>query len=249
MSENDTIHPDYLPLPYRVKNISNQTFGRLTALGLIDITPTGRTIWFCQCACGGTVSARSDHLRGGVTKSCGCLEQERRERKFTPKPKKRRESRATGGTTKIRHGMSYSSLYRVWQHMTKRCRNPKDDHYPSYGGRGIIVCDEWRHSFQTYHDYVTRLPDYGKESYTLDRIDNNGDYEPGNVRWATKTEQARNTRQNQMITFDGKTQCISAWAVEIGMNRKTLDKRLKSGWSVEMTLTTPVDATYSRPRK
>lgn len=124
--------------------------------------------------------------------------------------------------------------------MNQRCSNPADSGYYNYGARGIGVCAEWKNSFATFYDHVKNLPHYGEEGYSLDRIDNEDDYKPGNVRWATRTEQNRNSRHAKSITFQGRTQCLEAWGKELGIKPATLQARLFSyGWSVERALTTP----------
>ena len=102
------------------------------------------------------------------------------------------------------------------------------------------ISPEWRNDFQVFYDHVSQLPNYGDKEYTLDRIDNDGNYKPGNVRWATWREQNRNTRRNVMLTYNGKTKCLTDWAEELEMSRNTLTDRLKTGWSVERALTQPV---------
>lgn len=118
--------------------------------------------------------------------------------------------------------------------MRQRCENPKDEHYPDYGGRGIRVCERW----QTYENF---LEDMGAkpERMTLDRVRVEGHYEPGNCRWATVTEQNRNKRTNRMVTFRGETKCVAEWASAFGVSRNIILYRLDTGWSVEDALTTP----------
>lgn len=123
--------------------------------------------------------------------------------------------------------------------MIQRCTNPAFAKYPSYGARGIKVCDEWRSSFQAFYNHVSLLPHFGEKGYSLDRIDNNGDYKPDNVRWATSKEQGLNIRSNHTITFDGKTQTLGEWAIEFQINSDTLASRLLRGWSAERALATP----------
>lgn len=96
-----------------------------------------------------------------------------------------------------KHGLIHHRLYRIWGCMKTRCLNPKDEHFPLYGGRGITICDEWKDDFQAFYDYVSLLPHFGEKGYSLDRINNDGNYEPDNVRWATATEQANNKRNSK----------------------------------------------------
>lgn len=135
------------------------------------------------------------------------------------------------------HGMSKSRTYTTWAEMKQRCLNPNDPMYYRYGGRGIKVCKRWMDSFEAFLEDVGERPD----ECTLDRLDSDRDYEPGNVRWATALQQARNRSNNVNITFQGKTMCISAWAEELGLPRKTVEKRINYyGMSVEEALTRPV---------
>lgn len=121
----------------------------------------------------------------------------------------------------------------TWQAMMARCYQPSAPRYNRYGARGIVVCDRW-------HDFKNFLEDMGERprGLTIDRIDNDGNYEPDNCRWASAQTQARNRSNNRLLTYKGKTQCITAWASEIGLNRTTLRKRLDLGWSLEKALTT-----------
>lgn len=132
------------------------------------------------------------------------------------------------------HGMSYSAEYRTWVGMIQRCHNPDDLNYKKYGARGIMVHPPWRDSFEAFFAHAGRRP---SADHSLDRIDNGLGYIPGNVRWATRSEQQRNTRHNRMLTHGGRTQCLSAWAEEIGISKKTLHMRLSKGWSVARALT------------
>jgi hypothetical protein len=119
--------------------------------------------------------------------------------------------------------------------MRKRCTDLAHDNYALYGGRGIKVCDQWLGSFENF------LADMGErpEGKFLERIDNNGNYEPSNCRWATRSEQARNRRTNHLITHNGVTQPLVAWAEQVGISRLTLRSRLREGWSTERALTEP----------
>ena len=127
--------------------------------------------------------------------------------------------------------------WRAWNAMIRRCIYPSMDRYEHYGGRGITVCDEWRHSFPTFLASVGRAP---TDEHQLDRIDNDGDYEPQNVRWATRSENIRNSRKARHITHQDETLTIGDWSGRTGINRQTIQMRLdRYGWSVERALTTP----------
>ena len=134
------------------------------------------------------------------------------------------------------HPREFSSYFNARQ----RCYNPKNASYANYGERGIQFCFN---SFREFYAYIGDRP----ENTTLERLDNDGNYEPGNVAWKTKKEQGRNRRDNVNLTFDGITQCVSAWAEQFDMQQRTLSIRLERGWSVERALTTPVRKKASNP--
>ena len=149
---------------------------------------------------------------------------------------------------KVKHGHSKGNKefpeYGAWKKMKGRCNNRKDKVYKYYGGRGITVCDEW-HSFGNF------LKDMGKRPSTLhslDRKDNNGNYEPSNCRWATKVEQATNRRSNRFINFYGTNKTLSEWSKIINISWSALDSRLKNGCSIQKALTTPLIAKYSHKK-
>ncbi len=129
-----------------------------------------------------------------------------------------------------------SNDYRIWTDMKNRCGNPKNKRYRMYGARGIRVCAEWVASFETFAQDMGPCP----LGMSLDRINNDGHYEPGNCRWANAIEQGRNTRHNRMITFNGNTKCLTEWAEHTGINADAIYGRLKMGWSIERSLTEPI---------
>lgn len=175
---------------------------------LTAIRNNGR-MWHCQCECGATTVVHGGNLRSGKQVSCGCLRAERGRR----------------------HGMYGSKLYRVWGSMIQRCHNPNDRAYKYYGARGIRVCDAW-------HDFAVFAADVGEPcGLTLDRIDNNGNYEPGNVRWASRRQQSRNTRATRMYTHNGVSMSLDEWAEHVGMPRERLRSRIRRGWSLPRALT------------
>lgn len=132
----------------------------------------------------------------------------------------------------------------LWKSMIQRCTNPRNPSYSSYGGRGIGVCDRWR-------TYALFASDMGPRpaGATLDRIDNDRGYDPGNVRWASRKEQALNRYTTRLITYRGKVKPISEWARSAGLGSNTLGRRLDHGWSMHRALTTPVDCRFQRREK
>jgi hypothetical protein len=136
-------------------------------------------------------------------------------------------------------------LWWVWRSMKQRCHNPRNNGYPGYGGRGIRVCDRWRHSFSKFADDVGPRP---SKDHQLERINNDGDYAPGNCVWATRTRQSRNRRTTKFLTWNGVTKSVPDWAEEIGIRQDTLYQRLASGWSTERALQTPLMVQPKRKR-
>jgi len=206
-------------------DLTGQRFGRLIVQGRSDKPTSTRIYWDCLCDCGTVKAIQSAHLRSRTegTKSCGCLMIEAA--KITGSNSATHGHRKRGNTT---------STYECWKAAKSRCENPNDKQYKNYGGRGIKFCERWG-------EFENFLADMGEcpPGLTLDRINNDGNYEPGNCRWATWKEQARNTRRNRLITFRGETKCVAEWAEVVGLNTYTLWSRLKVGWSVERALLTP----------
>lgn len=131
--------------------------------------------------------------------------------------------------------------YKAWKDIIQRCTNPKNKRWDCYGGRGIKICHEWRQSYKSFLAHVGRRP---SPKHSIDRIDNNGHYEPGNVRWTTHTQQLRNMRRNRFITYLGRTLCLQEWANEMGMAHQTLSQRLKNHGTIA-----PIRAPQGRARK
>lgn len=125
------------------------------------------------------------------------------------------------------HGMTNTPEYQCWRNILMRCFNPKTRMYPRYGGRGITICDEWRDSFLSFYQHVGPRPSKG---HSIDRIDNDGDYEPGNVRWATRKEQQANLAKSILLTRDGETHCVREWSRRLGVSKNVILRRIHSGW-------------------
>jgi len=170
-------------------------------------TPT-RVFVRCKCICRMEKEYRLDQLESGNTKSCGCWN--KIYQKTQPNAR--------------RHGKTGTSEYWTWCNIVKRCENVKNSHYHRYGERGIKMCDRWRNSIDAFLEDMGPKP---SPLHTIERIDNSGNYEPGNCKWATRTEQTRNTAQNRNLTAKGKTQCLTDWARELGITPSGLSYRLK----------------------
>lgn len=163
----------------KIKDLTGKRFGRLAVLAITNKRINRHVVWECLCDCGNKHFVQSNSLLSGKTQSCGCFMTESR------------------GMARITHHQSNEKIYVVWQGMRKRCFSRYHKNYKDYGGRGIVVCDEWNESFQAFYDYVSQLPHFGEKGYSLDRINNDGNYEPGNVQWATQKEQMNNTRKTK----------------------------------------------------
>ena len=163
------------------KDLTGKKFGRLTVKEKDTKKSKGRNYWICECDCGNIKSIRTDALTCGHTKSCGCLN---KETQFKPI-----------------HGMKNTRLYNVWGGMKNRCRNKNSSDYVDYGGRGISYCKEWE-DFIPFYNWA--IENGYEEGLSIDRVDNNGNYEPSNCRWATTKQQANNRRTNVITEYKGQ---------------------------------------------
>lgn len=193
-----------------IKDLVGQKFGRLTVIAFARIGKRWRARWICRCDCGKEIEVDGSSLKQGNTRSCGCLKAE------------------VSRTVRKTHGKSRTALYRIWACMIGRCERATDAKYQSYGARGIHVCERW-HDFQLFLDDVSKLPHFGEKGFSLDRVNNNGDYAPDNVRWATLKEQARNKRNNHWLVIDGVRMTLAQAVEQYGVNSVTILSRLKAG--------------------
>lgn len=173
-------------------------------------TIKGKLAWNCVCECGTNLVVLGESLRSGNSKSCGCLQKE-----------------AIRKTAKT-HGLSRTLTHRIWCGVLTRCTNSNHHSYANYGARGINVCERWL-KFENFLSDMGECP----QGMSLDRINNNGNYEPSNCRWADSITQTRNQRDNKLITAFGKTLCLSAWSEQSGIKRETISRRLELGWDTE----------------
>jgi len=210
-----------------IPNLIGNTFGRLTVKRLTKRKYYSNRVWLAECVCGKELFVTTTSLTQGNTRSCGCLQSDEVRTRMT----------THGHTGKGR----WSDEYRSWVAMMSRCHNPNYSGYSQYGGRGIQVCDEWRRDFTAFLRDAGRRP---SKAHSIDRIDNNGNYEPGNVRWATRKEQCNNTRRNRKLTLGGRTMTLAQWAEETGISYGTLKSRLVLGWNAKRALTTPVEEKF-----
>jgi hypothetical protein len=204
---------------------SGQRFTRWLVLAPCR-TEKGRLLWTCRCDCGVLRNLPKHQLVGRVSRSCGCLQKET--------VRQLRRSAATHGHARAG---GRSAEYLCWRAMINRCENENVEHFEHYGGRGITVCPEWRSSFPTFLADVGIRPG---AKFSLGRIDNDGNYEPTNVRWETTSQQARNRRSTRLLTAHGITLPLVDWAARTGLGRTAISQRLRHGWSEEDAVTKPL---------
>jgi hypothetical protein len=208
-------------MTFKVRDLTGQVFERLTVLHKHGKDRFGYALWFCQCVCGNTHVVSGNHLTQKQIRSCGCLT--------------------------VKHGHTrnnkQSSEYRTWIAMKQRCFNLRHKDFPRYGGRGISICEGWVNSFEMF------LKDMGyrPNSMTLERSDNNGNYEPSNCTWATMKKQSNNRRSNRLIEFNGETMNVKQWSEKVKIPYDTLRHRLSHGWLIEKALYQPVRQIKEKP--
>jgi hypothetical protein len=196
--------------------IIGRKFHRLLVLESAGRSANKSILVRCRCDCGAVKVVRLCALLRSEIKSCGCL---------------RRELSASQKST-LTHGCSHSPTYASWAAMKFRCTNPNHVAYKHYGGRGISVCPSWSNSFANF------LADLGERpvGFTLDRINPDGNYEPGNCRWVSPKIQGNNRRSNRMLRSQGLMLTVAEWSEVTGIKMTTIRERLKRGWSVERAL-------------
>lgn len=199
------------------KDLTGKKFNHLTVVEYIG-QRKGRTMWRCQCDCGNEIEVDSSSLKSGNTTACGCRQSE-------------------GWYNSLTHGKSKTRIYKTWQGMKSRCYNPNAKYYENYGGRGITICKEWLDDFMNFYNWA--ITNGYRDDLTIDRIDNDGNYEPSNCRWVTRTVQMNNMRKNRIIEFNGERKSVSDFARQYGFAPELIHERLNRGWSVDDALTIP----------
>lgn len=190
-------------------------FGRLLVVSENGRTKHSKVLWHCMCDCGNTTSVPSGSLVNGNSKSCGCL-------------------RIEAITS---HGASYTPEYNILSQIKQRCNNSNAEWYSSYGGRGITICDRWNDSFENFIADMGYRP---SDDLSIERINNDGNYEPGNCKWGTGTEQQNNRRNNVIVNYKGKNYTLTEICKELNVLYATVQTRLSRGWSIEEALETDV---------
>jgi hypothetical protein len=194
-------------------DLTGKRFGKIIVVGFSGCGSSGRFIWNCLCDCGQRKSIMAQSLRSGLTRSCGC--------------------------SKITHRMSKSQEYAIWAGMLARCSNPNVECFADYGGRGIKVCDIWANDFLAFYLDVGPRP---SKTHSLEREDSDGNYEPGNVRWATVLEQANNKRGTRFVEYRGERLALSDAVRAAGsvIHYEAAWVRIqKCGWAVDRAVETP----------
>ena len=204
------------------ENFIGKKYGKLKIVSLSykkqKYTKSGRKDGFlyyfnCICECGNYIDVNLHDLTSSHTQSCGCYQKTQVSKK-----------------NKI-HGLTTSSIFHIWTSMKQRCLNPNNKAYKNYGGRGITICDDWKNNFITFYDWA--MNNGYKENLSIDRIDNDGNYQPDNCRWVTRKEQNRNYRKNINVIYENTEYCLKDLSVKLNINYKYLHKKYKKGMKIE----------------
>ena len=200
------------------KDFTNRRFGKLVVIReRPDLKKSYNRFVECLCDCGNSKVIRLDFLKNGHTQSCGCLQKELTKKRS------------------LRHDLSSVPEYGIWKNIKQRCYNSKNNNYHYYGSSGVTMCAEWRDSFEAfYHDMGPRP----SLDHTVDRKDGTQGYSKDNCRWATRKEQANNIASNVFYNYNGRTQNLGDWCVELGLNFSTVYSRIRRGWCFEEVIRT-----------
>lgn len=198
-------------------NLIGKTFGLWTVISFAG-SANRKYMWNCTCVCGRSGRVASSCLICGSSTNCGCVR------------------KVKLGLLKTKHGMEKKPEYQTWKAMKARCMYQRHASYKNYGGRGISVCERWRNDFAAFYFDIGPRP---SPQHSVERRDNDGNYEPSNCYWATTAEQQANKRDNHRITYNGQTNTLSQWSQITGLDQRRIGHRIKAGWTIERALTTP----------
>ena len=209
-------------------DLTGKRYGELVVIKRADNTTKGLATWECLCDCGNTTIVKGSSLRSGITKSCGC-------RRSKVKPT-------------LRHGMSHTRLYYVWNNIKKRCYEKTNPAYKNYGGRGIKMCDSWKDSFESFAEWA-KNSGYS-DTLTIERINVNGNYCPENCTWIPGNEQQNNRTTCQLYTYKGETKNLMEWCNYFGLPYMTIYTRLfRLKWDFERAISEPIHVEKSNRKE
>lgn len=199
----------------RLVDLTGQQYGNLTVIKRAENGANRKAQWVCRCVCGKVVTVRGEHLRSGATSSCGC-------------------------SKNVKHGLSKTRLYTIWLGMIHRCCRPEDKSYSRYGARGITVCAAWKNDFLAFQSWA--LKNGYKDTLSIERMDNDGNYEPANCCWRDSKEQARNRESTILVEYLGKAISLKEFAAELHIPYSTVRRKYNEGEPIQSIIE------YSRGR-
>jgi hypothetical protein len=208
-------------------DMTTKKYGRLKAIRQIHNPKQTGALWEFVCDCGNVKIIKSQPVRLGKVVSCGCYMKE------------------LAAKLKQKHDCSYHANYKVWRGMIQRCTHLQNKDYPSYGGRGITVCNDWLDP----NNFIKDMGERPSKLHTIDRIDNNGNYEPNNCRWVLMLTQSHNKRNNRNLTAYGETLCMAEFSRKYNIAQTTIMRRLRNGMTAEQIIQTPIRAHKRRMDK
>lgn len=202
-----------------------QKYNRLTLIRFERKNKYHHSFWLCKCDCGTEKIVNVSQVKSGAIKSCGCLNKELSRKRLM-------ESTQTHGYA------NKERLYDIWKNMKRRCYDKSNKRYENYGGKGVIVCDEWKNDYLSFRKWA--YANGYNDELTIDRIDVNGNYEPSNCKWSSWKEQMNNQTRNRFLAYKGKTMTMSQWAELLGLTYGAMNHRVQRGWSMERIVNTPL---------